>query len=129
MPHRRIGKLIVANGADQAWSLEELLRRGLANGVEGLCLLGRRQTQALEPEVRATASLWSPTTGIVDSHALAASLELLAVSRGAVISCRHQVTGIDRSAGGYRVSFGPGNHVASKFVELSMLTGDGRVKT
>ena len=36
---------------------------------------------------------------------------------------------INEDFGGYRVSFGPGNHVASKFVELSMLTGDGRVKT
>ena len=36
---------------------------------------------------------------------------------------------INEDFGGYRVSFGPGNHVASKFVELSMLTGDGRVRT
>ena len=35
---------------------------------------------------------------------------------------------INEDFGGYRVSFGPGNHVASKFVELSMLTGDGRVR-
>jgi ABC-type branched-subunit amino acid transport system substrate-binding protein len=37
--------------------------------------------------------------------------------------------GINEDIGGYRVSFAPGNHVASRFVELSMLTGDGRVKT
>ncbi len=35
----------------------------------------------------------------------------------------------DQSFGGFAVSFSPGNHVASKFVELSMLTGDGRVRT
>ncbi|MFT4194687.1 ABC transporter substrate-binding protein [Ottowia sp.] len=36
---------------------------------------------------------------------------------------------INEDFGGYRVSFGPNNHVASSFVELSMLTGDGRVRT
>ena len=35
----------------------------------------------------------------------------------------------DLSMGGFNVSFGPDNHVASKFVELSMLTGDGRIRT
>jgi len=35
----------------------------------------------------------------------------------------------DYSIGGFNVSFSPGNHVASRFVELSMLTGDGRVRT
>jgi ABC-type branched-subunit amino acid transport system substrate-binding protein len=35
----------------------------------------------------------------------------------------------DYSIGGFNVSFSPSNHVASKFVELSMLTGDGRVRT
>ena len=36
---------------------------------------------------------------------------------------------INEDFGGYRVNFGTGNHVASRFVELSMLTGDGRVRT
>jgi len=37
---------------------------------------------------------------------------------------------IDRQQfGGFEVSFSSKNHVASKFVELSMLTGDGRVRT
>jgi len=35
----------------------------------------------------------------------------------------------DQSFGGFAVTFSPTNHVASKFVELSMLTGDGRVRT
>ena len=35
----------------------------------------------------------------------------------------------DQSIGGFAVSFSPTDHVASKFVELSMLTGDGRVRT
>jgi ABC-type branched-subunit amino acid transport system substrate-binding protein len=43
------------------------------------------------------------------------------------------ITGLEnigsQSFGGFAVSFGPGNHVASRFVELSMLTGDGRVRT
>ncbi|HQD48459.1 ABC transporter substrate-binding protein, partial [Ottowia sp.] len=37
--------------------------------------------------------------------------------------------GMNEDFGGYRVNFGAGQHVASRFVELSMLTGDGRVRT
>ena len=36
---------------------------------------------------------------------------------------------INEDFGGYRVGFAPNNHVASRFAELSMLTGDGRVRT
>ena len=37
--------------------------------------------------------------------------------------------GINEVFGGYRVNFGAGQHVASRYVELSMLTGDGRIRT
>jgi branched-chain amino acid transport system substrate-binding protein len=48
-------------------------------------------------------------------------------SRDALVGALESIR--DFSLGGFNVSFGPGDHVASKFVELSMLTGDGRVRT
>ena len=52
---------------------------------------------------------------------------------GSKLSRESLVTGLEaigsQSMGGFSVSFGPSDHVASSFVELSMLTGDGRVRT
>jgi L-2-hydroxyglutarate oxidase LhgO len=105
VPHRRIGKLIVATGAAEEATLQELLARGRANGVADLELLGRRQVQALEPHIAALSALWSPSTGIIDSHALAVRLEIAAAQQGAAIACRHEVLGCAKTSGGYELLF------------------------
>ena len=68
--HRRCGKLIVAVYDAQRPKLDALERAALANGVADLEPLDAREIAALEPAVRGVAALWSPSTGIVDSHAL-----------------------------------------------------------
>ena len=72
--HQRTGKLIVATCAQQLDLLKGYQTQGQANGVEGLELLSQQELQQLEPEVRGHAALWSPATGIVDSHGLMLSL-------------------------------------------------------
>jgi L-2-hydroxyglutarate oxidase LhgO len=105
IPYRRIGKLIVAKNADEAGTLDGLMNCGRLNGVDDLELLGRRRAKALEPHVEAISAVWSPSTGIIDSHALATRLAWLASEKGAAIACRHEVVGIDKAAGGYDVRF------------------------
>ncbi|MEM1343233.1 MAG: NAD(P)/FAD-dependent oxidoreductase [Pseudomonadota bacterium] len=72
--HRRCTKLIVASEAEEVAALEGIAARARANGVDDLELLDGAQVRALEPEVRAEAALLSPSTGIVDSHALMLAL-------------------------------------------------------
>ncbi|MFV0679168.1 NAD(P)/FAD-dependent oxidoreductase [Ottowia sp.] len=72
--HRRCGKLIVATSAAQMSELRAIAQRAVANGVTDLVLLTREQAQALEPHLSCQAALLSPSTGIVDSHALMLSL-------------------------------------------------------
>ncbi len=74
LPHRRLGKLIVATEDDQLESLTSLQRRGLANSVEHLDMLDAGRAALLEPALRCCGALHSPDTGIVDSHALMLSL-------------------------------------------------------
>lgn len=64
------GKLVVATDPHEAQVLDDLLARGLANGVEGLELLTAAQAADLEPALRCVAALRVPSTGIVDSHGL-----------------------------------------------------------
>jgi L-2-hydroxyglutarate oxidase LhgO len=66
----RCGKLIVANGEGQLAVLHVLLKAGKANGVLDLELVGPEALRCSTPELRATNALVSPSTGIVDSHAL-----------------------------------------------------------
>lgn len=73
--HRRCGKVIVATQDRQLGQLHALHRQAAANGVTDLEWLGAEDVQALEPAVRAIAGLWSPSTGIIDSHALMLSLQ------------------------------------------------------
>ncbi|WP_404299327.1 NAD(P)/FAD-dependent oxidoreductase [Alicycliphilus denitrificans] len=74
LPHRRCGKLIVATSAEQQAQLEGIRQRAAANGVHDLEWLTREEARALEPELECVAALLSPSTGIVDSHALMLAL-------------------------------------------------------
>ncbi|HWK73281.1 MAG TPA: NAD(P)/FAD-dependent oxidoreductase [Povalibacter sp.] len=67
--HRRCGKLIVA-GDSQMAALHALRQKAIDNGVRDLTLLTASQVAELEPQVRCTAALLSPSTGIVDVHEL-----------------------------------------------------------
>lgn len=67
---RRLGKLIVAVEDAEVEELEMLLDRGNRNGVDGLKILSRRDVKQIEPNIRAVAALFSPSSGIVDVYAL-----------------------------------------------------------
>nr|WP_092762419.1 NAD(P)/FAD-dependent oxidoreductase [Rhodoferax sp. OV413] len=72
--HQRCGKLIVATNADQLVQLEKIRLQAAANGVDDLQLLDRAAARALEPQLECSGALLSPSTGIVDSHALMLAL-------------------------------------------------------
>lgn len=102
--HRRLGKLIVATEDAELSQLEELKRRGDANGAPALELLPAADVRRLEPALRARAALLSPATGIVDAHAYTLSFAAEAESRGATLLLRTEVVAIERSRGLYRVA-------------------------
>ena len=72
--HQRCGKLIVATDAGQLSQLDPIRTQAAANGVHDLVLLDRAAARALEPQLECTGALLSPSTGIVDSHALMLAL-------------------------------------------------------
>jgi L-2-hydroxyglutarate oxidase LhgO len=74
VPYRRCGKLLVATHAAQLGKLDGVRASAAANGVTDLEPLTAADVLRLEPQVRAVAGLWSPSTGIVDSHALMLAL-------------------------------------------------------
>jgi L-2-hydroxyglutarate oxidase LhgO len=72
--HRRTGKLIVATNADQIGTLKTYAAQGKTNGVDDLEIIGGDGLRAREPHVEGIAAVWSPSTGIVDSHGLMLAL-------------------------------------------------------
>ncbi len=92
VPHSRCGKLVVATDADQHAALQTLQQRAHANQVE-VHSWTAQQALALEPALACTAALWSPSTGIVDSHALMLALQGDMERAGGVLALQSQVTG------------------------------------
>jgi len=74
IPHRRVGKLIVATREDQLATLEGYRRQAAANGVNDLSWIDRGDLKTFEPAVKAVRGVFSPSTGIIDGHAYMASL-------------------------------------------------------
>ncbi|HVJ53309.1 MAG TPA: NAD(P)/FAD-dependent oxidoreductase [Aliidongia sp.] len=86
VPVRRLGKLIVATSEAENKLLEGVARRAAANGVGDLRWLEAREAQAMEPALNCTAALLSPSTGIVDSHALMLAYQGDAEAAGALFA-------------------------------------------
>jgi len=91
VPHRRIGKLIVATTPEELGRLAELEALARANEVPELRRLSDSEARSLEPDVPTLAALYSGTTGIVDQVALVRSLEAVAREHDTQFAYRHRV--------------------------------------
>ncbi len=104
--HSRCGKLIVATAEAQRRQLVGIAAHARANGVSDLKAMTRAEAQAMEPELECVAALFSPATGIIDSHGLMLSLLGDAERGGAVLAVNSPVTGGTASAEGIRLRVG-----------------------
>lgn len=77
VPFKKAGKLIVATQTQQIPVLEKLLAAGKENGVMDLRLLEASEAQELEPQVQCVKALWSPSSGILDSHSFMLALQVI----------------------------------------------------
>jgi L-2-hydroxyglutarate oxidase LhgO len=93
VPHRRCGKLIVATADEETGKLAALKAQGEANGVDDLAWLSGEEARALEPALTVKKALLSPSTGIIDSHALMLALLGDAERHGAALSLATPVVG------------------------------------
>src|SRR6267142_1212600 len=82
IPYEICGKLIVATNPEEAARLDELLARGVANGLDGLRMLEREAMLEVEPRVGGIRALQVPSAGITDYAAVAGKYAEIAESRG-----------------------------------------------
>ncbi|MBF0344810.1 MAG: NAD(P)/FAD-dependent oxidoreductase [Nitrospirae bacterium] len=101
--HRRLGKLIIATREPEIKQLEELYNLGRLNGVNDLTFMQENEVARLEDNVNAICALFSPNTGIIDSHGLMKQLFGEAQGTGVTFSFNEEVTFIEKGADGYVV--------------------------
>jgi L-2-hydroxyglutarate oxidase LhgO len=106
IPHRNCGKLIVATTAKESDKLRSIRAHAEANGVLDLQTLSGDAAQALEPALACDAALLSPSTGIIDSHALMLALRGDAEDAGA--ACAFHTPLLRAKAAGGRIELDAG---------------------
>ncbi len=121
--HRRCGKIIVATDDSQVGELAAIEARAAANGVGDLSWLTPSEVARMEPAVHCVAALHSPSTGIVDSHALMLSFQGEAEERGAMIAYHAPVAGCRVEDDGILVDVGGATPMTLKAERLVNAAG------
>ncbi|HET9350485.1 MAG TPA: NAD(P)/FAD-dependent oxidoreductase, partial [Burkholderiales bacterium] len=101
VPHRRSGKLIVSTSQEQNAELLSIQKKAHANGVTDVVWMEKAQVLALEPALNCVAALYSPSTGIIDSHALMLAYLGDAEDRGAMLALKTKLIGAQVVADGF----------------------------
>ncbi len=120
----RSGKLVVATDEDELRRLDELERRGRANGVPGLRRLAGEQIAEIEPAAHGIAALHSPSTGVVDFATVAEAYGRDVVASGGTVHTRAAVTGVGHGPGRIVVRHSLGATAASAAVFCAGLWSD-----
>jgi L-2-hydroxyglutarate oxidase LhgO len=106
VPHAQIGKLIVAAEESEIAGIERIANAARANGVDDLQWLTATQARRLEPGLRCVAALLSPSTGIIDSHALMLAFQGEAEAAGAMVVLRSPLMSGRVRADGFELAIG-----------------------
>jgi len=122
VPHRRSGKLIVASENSQLGELEQIQKKAHANGVTDVVWMTREQALALEPELHCVAALYSPSTGIIDSHALMLAYLGDAEAHGAMLALRSPLGRVALAGSGFVL------HTAEMDVECRVLVNSAGLR-
>ena len=109
VPFKRCGKLIIATSEKQEPQLQTILENARINDVDDIVSLDKTEVQRKEPQVQCVSGLWSPSTGIVDSHAYMLALHADLEDAGGIIVFNSTVTG---------------GSVANSMLELMVISGD-----
>lgn len=99
--HRACGKLIVACNAEEVGQLGAIAQRAAANGVDDVRQLSAAEAMALEPALRCSGALLSPSTGIIDSHGYMLALQGDLEAAGGVVALHTPVAAVRPGPGGF----------------------------
>ena len=122
--HEICGKVVVATEEAEIPRLEELHRRGAANGIENIAVLGPEELHEFEPHARGVKALRVPSTGIIDYGGVVRAYARIVTEAGQRIQTEAQVTGIAASKGEKRVETTAGDFGGKLIVNCAGLYAD-----
>ncbi|MDI6793787.1 MAG: NAD(P)/FAD-dependent oxidoreductase [bacterium] len=125
IPCQQTGKLIVALNEEEVKGLEMLLAKGEQNGINDLRMLSTNEVKKMEPHIQAKAALYSPSTGIIDTHSLMKYFESAAKDKGAALAYECEVKSIEQCAQGYEVGVQDADGEAFSFLSRVVINSAG----
>ncbi|MGA9392200.1 MAG: L-2-hydroxyglutarate oxidase [Candidatus Sulfotelmatobacter sp.] len=124
IPHLICGKVIVATREEEFPRLEELRRRGEANGLTGLKSIGPAELHQIEPHASGLRALVVPSTGITDYEAVCGKYAEIIGGRGGTILTSNAVLAIKRTANEIVVETNRGSYSATSLINCAGLFSD-----
>ena len=128
VPFKRCGKLIIATEAAQQNALRSIHEKALANGVDDIRWLARDEIRQKEPAIKCVAALWSPSTGIIDSHAYMLALQADLENAGGMVVFNTTVKSGSTAAGALQLQMGSADGgyrlAANRVINCAGLGGD-----
>lgn len=124
VPHEICGKVVVAVNERELSALDELERRGRANGLDGMRRLSANEVRDYEPHVAGIAGLWVPETGIIDYRLVARKYAELIQSEGGLIQVGARVSSVERRADSLIVRTTSGEVAARNLINCGGLQSD-----
>lgn len=123
LPYSICGKLIVATREEELAGLNELLRRGIANGVPGVRLVTAQEIREIEPYAAGIQGIVVPGTGITD-YAMVCERMADIVRKSATVQLNTRVTGITRQTGETILTTSSGEFRAGYVINCAGLQSD-----
>ncbi len=108
VPFAQIGSLVLAFSEEEREHVDVLYKRGVANGVPGICVLNKEETKAIEPNISdsVVCSLYAPSAGVINPWEYALALAETAAENGTEFLFEKEVTDIEKTVGGYVITAG-----------------------
>jgi L-2-hydroxyglutarate oxidase LhgO len=125
IPHKNCGKLIVATSKEEISVIEGIQQTALNNGVDDLQFIDGNEIGNLEPNIFALRALFSPSTGIIDSHSLMKQFETNTLNNGAQIVYGSEVTGIEHDGKGYKITLSDADKKEYSFTTRIVINSAG----
>ncbi len=125
VPYSNCGKLIVATTDTEKDILETIRQTAVRNGVDDLKVLERDQVGEMEPNIYALKALYSPSTGIIDTHSLMKQFETNTINNGGQVVYGSEVTGIKHISGGYEITMLDADKTSYSFTSRIVINSAG----
>lgn len=122
--HDRCGKLVVAVEESELPRLDELERRGNANGLKGVCRLRAEELRDYEPHVAGIAGLLVPETGIVDYKQVTEAYGRIVTEAGGTVQTESRVAGFRRVGGDFVLTTAKGDVTCRHLINCGGLQCD-----